>query len=167
LVQQNPVHVRISLPEEHALLRGTSGLQEVVLQDATGSREDTPGKITFTDSRLDVRTGTLTLRAVFDNQEGTLIPGRFVRIQVPLQVYPEAILIPTLAVGEGPEGPQVFVLTDEQTVKSRPVRLGPVVEDQQLILDGLESGEKIVVNGLVTLFDGASVRVPDNAEGGN
>lgn len=167
LVQRDPVHVHISLPQEHALLRGQSVLKEVQLLNSTGSQADTPGKITFTDSRLNERTGTLTLRTVFDNPKGKLIPGQFVRIRVPLQVYPEAILIPTLAVGEGPEGPQVFVLTGDHTVESRPVRLGPVIKDTHLILEGLEPGEKIVVNGLVTLFDGAPVQVPADAEGQN
>lgn len=167
MVQLDPVHVSISLPEEHALLRGQSDLMEVQLLSADGANEDRDGNITFTDSRLNQQTGTLTLRAVFDNPEGDLIPGQFVRIRVPLGVYPGAVLIPGVAVGEGPGGPQVFVLTDGQTVESRPVRLGPAVNDQRLILEGLSPGERIVVNGMVTLQDGAAVEVSENSEGRN
>lgn len=168
IVQQDPVHVRFALPESDAALqrmalqamaRGTANgeLREarVILPD--GALHPTPGDIDFTASTIDPQTGTVSARAVFANPDGALVPGQFVRVRVLLRSLESVAVIPDSAVGQGPQGPQVFVVDEEDLARSRSVELGPLVEGGRAILGGLEEGERVVVNGQVTLGDGAPV----------
>jgi membrane fusion protein (multidrug efflux system) len=103
---------------------------------------------------------------VFPNPDLALVPGQFVRVRVALERLEGVFVIDETAVGEGPEGAQVFVVDDQQVAHARPVRLGPVVEAGQVVLEGLAAGERLVVNGQVALRDGAPVTVAP-ADGGH
>jgi membrane fusion protein (multidrug efflux system) len=124
-----------------------------------GSWYPRDGSVDFTDSTIDQRTGTVTARAVFPNPERALVPGQFVRVRVALDELTDVLVIDETAVGEGPAGPQVFVIDAEQVAHARPVRLGPVVDAGQVILEGLQAGDRLVVNGQVALRDGTPVTV--------
>ncbi len=169
LIQQNPVHVRFSLPESDAALHREarrartrneeSALhrREVRLRLPDGEWYSEPGVLDFTDAAIDARTGTITMRAVFENPEGDLIPGQFVRVRVTLEELTGVFAIEPTAIGEGPEGPRVFILIEDDTVESRNVELGPVVDGRQIILSALEDGERLVVNGHAALQEGMTV----------
>ncbi len=169
LIQQDPVHVRFSLPESDAALHREarrartrneeSGLhrREVRLRLPDGEWYSEPGVLDFTDTTIDARTGTVTVRAVFENPDGDLIPGQFVRVRVTLEELTGVFAIEPTAISEGPEGPRVFILLEDDTVESRDVELGPVVDGRQVILSGLEDGERLVVNGHAALQDGMAV----------
>ncbi|MCC5858462.1 MAG: efflux RND transporter periplasmic adaptor subunit [Ectothiorhodospiraceae bacterium] len=176
LTQHDPVHVRFALPENdaavqrvarHAMVRGNDAghryAARIRLPD--GRRYPGQGEIDFTASTIDPRTGTVTARAVFPNPDGALVPGQFVRVTVGLQELEAVFLIDQRAVGEGPDGPQVFVVDDADTARVRALALGPVVDGRQVVLDGLESGDRVVVNGQVSLSDGAEVRSVQPAHG--
>lgn len=170
IVQHDPVHVRFALPEKDAalLLPGKAGKTRapqlnarVVLSD--GQLYGKTGTIDFTDSTVDPRTGTVQARAVFANPDAVLIPGQFVQVRMQLQMLPETVLIPETAVIQGPQGPSVFVIDDNDQAQMRPVSLGPVVQGQRAILEGITEGDRVVINGQVSLHPGMSVTVP-NAE---
>jgi len=176
IVQQDPVHVRFALPESdatlqrialQAMMRGTTNgqLREARLVLPDGSLHSTPGDIDFTASTIDPQTGTVSARAVFANPDGTIVPGQFVRVRLLLRSLESVAVIPESAVGQGPEGPQVFVVDEEEQARARPVELGPLVEGGRAILEGLAEGERVVVNGQVTLRDGVPV-APQEAEQG-
>ncbi|MGM0768753.1 MAG: efflux RND transporter periplasmic adaptor subunit [Pseudomonadota bacterium] len=174
IVQQNPIHVRFALPEDDASIQraareamsGQGGASDVeaVLVLATGEEYERKGKVDFTASTLDARTGTVSARAVFENPESQIIPGQFVRVRVQLQTLADAVTVPEKAVSEGPRGAQMFVVNDENQAEARGVVLGPVVEGRQVISEGLEAGERFVVSGLVNLQDGMEVKVADSEE---
>jgi membrane fusion protein (multidrug efflux system) len=176
IVQQNPVHVRFSLPESDAAIQraareamtDTASAEDVdaTLVMANGEVYDRTGTVDFTASTLDPRTGTVSARAVFPNPENQIIPGQFVRVRVQLQNLQGVVTVPEKAVTEGADGAQVFVVDDDNMARVRPVRLGPVVDGRQVLLDGLEAGETFITSGLVNLRDGSEVRVSDGGEGG-
>jgi membrane fusion protein (multidrug efflux system) len=166
LVQLNPIHVRFSLPEADAALRRTAVTATnsaasnipVNLLSADGTLYSLAGKIDFTASTVDQMTGTVVARAVFPNPDKLLVPGQFVRLQVLLQSFQDTILIPETAVVQGPQGPSVFVIADHSAA-FRPVTLGPVTNNGQVVLTGLSAGDLVVINGQVSLYPGAQVNI--------
>src|SRR5690554_7435927 len=137
VTQQDPIHVRFSLPERDAALqraarRAMSDDQAEAPREAwltlpDGSEFEERGQIDFTDSTIDPRTGSVSARAVFPNPEGLVVPGQFVRVRVLVQELDDVFLVPQEAVGQGPRGPRIFVVTDDQA-QARDVELGPIVE---------------------------------------
>ncbi|MBZ0330550.1 efflux RND transporter periplasmic adaptor subunit [Halomonas sp. ANAO-440] len=167
VTQQDPVHVRFSLPEGDATLQRTARRamaasggehqREALLILPDGSEYTESGIVDFTASTIDPRTGSVSARAVFPNADGDVVPGQFVRIKLKVQTLDDVFLIPQEAVGQGPEGARVFVVVDD-TAQSRTVELGPVVDSRQVVLAGLEPGDRLVVNGQVALQDGMPVQ---------
>ncbi len=159
ITQQDPVHVRFALPETDAAMRGDGRSRRAELLLPEGLKYPHPGDIDFTASVIDAQTGTVTARAIFPNPDQTLIPGQFVRIRIALQHLEGVFAVPEAAVGQGRETPHLFVLDDEDTAGIRPVRLGPVTDGRQIVLEGLNNGDRVVINGQVALRDGTPVNV--------
>lgn len=165
VVKQDPAHVIFALPERDAAMQRAAQIEDnslngsVTLLMADGAEYALKGAIDFTSSSIDNATGSITLRAVFDNPDRQLIPGQFVRIRLVLKHFTDEILLPSEAVGASAEGPQVLVVNEESKVEVRRVELGTVLGDRQIILSGVEPGERVVVNGQVGLRPGATVRV--------
>lgn len=174
IVQQDPVHVRFALPEDDATIQrtardamaGNTKKEDVkaVLVMADGTEYERAGRVDFTASTLDSRTGTVSARAVFDNPDSDIIPGQFVRVRVQLQNLEDVVTAPEKAITEGAEGARVFIVGDDSKAEARRVELGPVVDGRQVILSGLEAGERFVVSGLVNLRSGMEVKVADDAD---
>lgn len=177
--QLDPIHVRFSMPESDALLR-QADLRELTARGLTdeqlavarsvrlllpdGSVHPTPGNLDFTDSAVDPRTGTVSARAIFENPDYVLTPGQFVRVRVPVRLLRDVLLIPQDTVRHGRTGAQVFVIEDN-VVHARDVRLGPIVEGQQTILEGLAAEDQVVVSGLAALRDGLPVAIRSSGSG--
>ena len=140
-------------------LRDDDSEREARLVLPDGSEYARAGQVDFADRRIDPMTGSVQMRAVFPNPDSELIPGQFVRIRLALADYDNAILVDPTAVGQGPEGPQVFTIGEDNTASAQAVKLGPVIDGRQLILEGLEAGSQLVINGQVALRDGAAVQV--------
>ena len=175
IVQLDPVHVRFALPENDATIRraaregmARSGEKQNVsarLILADGNEYPLDGRIDFTASTLDPRTGSVSARAVFPNPEHVVVPGQFVRVRVELQSFEDVITVPEKAIAQSPEGPVVYVVDDEGKARARLAELGPVSNGRQIVFDGVEAGERFIVSGLSNLRDGAPVNVA-NAQGG-
>ncbi|KAB7627935.1 efflux RND transporter periplasmic adaptor subunit [Alkalilimnicola sp. S0819] len=176
VTQHDPAHVRFALPENDAAVQRlarramSAGAGEhsypARVRLADGQWYERAGTVDFTASSVDPRTGTVSARAVFDNPDGALVPGQFVRVRLVLQTLEDVFVIAPEAVGESAEGPRVFVMAQDDTVEARTVRLGPQVGDGQVILAGLQAGDRLVVNGQVALSDGATVRPRTAADEG-
>ncbi|MFO7706167.1 MAG: efflux RND transporter periplasmic adaptor subunit [Halopseudomonas sp.] len=170
ITPRDPIHIHFTLPTRdaalyRAALAGGAGrpVETGLLVDG-GRVFAHAGQLNFTDARIDPRTDSIPMRAVFPNPEGELLPGQFVRLQLPLQSFKGVVLIEPHSVSEGPAGPQVFTVetaeaSDAGTARSRPVQLGPVIEGLQVVTAGLATGDQLVVNGQVSLRPGSSVRV--------
>jgi membrane fusion protein (multidrug efflux system) len=129
----------------------------VELQYGNGAPFAGTGKIDAAANRVDAQTGTIQARAIFANQNGALLPGQFVRIVVKGVTLPNAIVIPTKAVTQGPQGPFAYVVDAEKKVEARPLQLGREINDGWVVDAGLKDGDTLIVDGLMRVRPGAPV----------
>ncbi|HUA38101.1 MAG TPA: efflux RND transporter periplasmic adaptor subunit [Candidatus Sulfopaludibacter sp.] len=115
------------------------------------------GQIESFDNHLNADTGSILLRAVFRNDEGSLTPGLFARIRIPLSNRHPALLVDERAIGTDQSQKFVLTLTPTNTVAYQPVQLGPLVNGQRVVQSGLLAGEEIVVDGLERVRPGMPV----------
>jgi membrane fusion protein, multidrug efflux system len=130
---------------------------EVVLAD--GSVFPNRGSISFADPSFSKETGTFLVRATFDNPDGTLKPGQFVRVHVLGATRPNAILVPQRAVQQGAKSHFVWVVGKEGKAEQRAVAPGDWIADDWVIEQGLQAGEQVVVDGAIRVTSGASLKV--------
>jgi len=128
---------------------------EVVLVDGTLYPER--GRITFTQPEYNAKTGTFLVRASVANPKGMLLPNQYVRARIHGAVRPNAILVPQRSVQQGPKGAFVWILDRENKVQQRPVTTGAWHGDDWFINEGVQPGERVVVDGAYTLTPGAQV----------
>jgi multidrug efflux system membrane fusion protein len=116
------------------------------------------GHLAFVDNQIDVTTGTVKLRALFDNKDDSLFPQQFVNARLTVDTMKDAVVAPNAAIQQGAQGPFVYVVNDD-TVGVRQIRTGPVDGQRTAILSGLKTGEHVVIDGVDRLRDGAKVAV--------
>ena len=151
--------------EAGELQRSGEGAQVgLVLED--GSRYEHTGTLQFSDVTVNPGTGSITLRAIFPNPDSMLLPGMFVRAELEQGVQPEAVLLPQIAVRRDAQGKaSVLVVTAENTVEVRPVEAPRVVGNRWMITEGLQPGDKVIVEGLQKVRPGQAVSaVPAGAQ---
>jgi RND family efflux transporter MFP subunit len=115
------------------------------------------GRIDFAAITVDPSTGTLLLRAIVPNKDRAMLPGLFARVRVPIGHDREALLVPEVALGTDQQGRYVLVVNDRNVVERRAVRVGPLVGTQRVVDEGLNGGERVVVNGLMRAIPGREV----------
>ena len=119
------------------------------------------GTLTTYDSQVDITTGTIRMRATFDNPKGVLFPQQFVNVRLLIDTLKGVALAPNAAVQVGPTGHFVYLLNADDTVTKRDVVTGPSDGKSTTITSGLSAGDKVVIDGVDRLRDGAKVRVVD------
>jgi len=128
----------------------------VLLADARAG--EFKGKLDFAENRLDQATGTMRVRARFDNKDGVLQPGMFGRINVRGSDEHEGVLLPDAAIGADQNRRIVFLVDDKGLVSAKQITLGPRIDGYRVIRDGLKGDETVVVNGLVRVRPGVTVK---------
>jgi len=172
--QVDPIWVTFSLSENDVLkYRGEEArgqlvspkekAYEVEVELGDGSIFPERGRITFADAELNQQTGTFLVRATFPNPKDLLRPGQFVRARVHGAMRPKAILVPQRAVQQGGKGHFVWVINAENKAEQRPVVVGDWLENDWFITEGLNAGDRVVVDGGLTLRPGEPVMVMDRA----
>ena len=131
---------------------------------ANGSVHPAKGKFVFIDRAVDTKTGTLRVRAEFANAEKLLRPGMFGRIKIDLGVRPDSILVPERAVAELQGKNFVWVVGSDNKTSQRAVKVGELIGSNVLILEGLKPGDRIVVEGLQKVREGAVVTPVTDAQ---
>ncbi len=132
----------------------------VRLRLSDGTDYPLPGTLEFADIDVEQATGSITLRAQFPNPDGQLLPGMYVRGQVGQGIRQQALLVPQAAVDRSPKGEaQAWVVDADGKARLRVFRTARAVGNQWLVLDGIASGERVVVAGAQGLADGMPVRV--------
>ena len=168
--QIDPVYVNFSFTEaEHlkfnaAVAQGrlrlpADGKFDVKLKLADGGEYARAGKVDFTDVRVDPVTGTIEARAIVPNPQGVLRPGQFARVVLSGGQRPDALVIPQRAVLEGPKGKMVLIVNAQNVVEPRPIEVGDWTGADWVILNGLKSGDRVIVDGMIKAPPGASVKV--------
>jgi membrane fusion protein (multidrug efflux system) len=152
--------------QEGQLRRDGTGGSEVQLTLADGTRYPLPGKLQFRDVSVDPTTASVTLRMVFPNPDGVLLPGMFVRAAVKEGVNEEAILIPQQTVARDPKGnPYALVVDAAGKVAQRKLTLDRAIGDQWLVNSGLAPGDHVIAEGMQKVRAGVAVKEVPFADG--
>jgi multidrug efflux system membrane fusion protein len=163
ITQIQPISVIFTLPEDNlrpVLRRLNSGVKlPVTAFDRSGANKLDTGRLETVDNQIDTTTGTVKLRAVFDNAEQALFPNQFVNIQLLVDTLRGADLVPNAAIQRGAPGTFVYVVKPDETVAAQPVTLGPGDNQRVAVTKGLEPGQLVVTDGADRLKDGAKVRL--------
>ena len=156
-----PISVAFAIPESRLSdLRSymSRGALRVTATPQHGEGAAT-GRITFIDNSVDQNTGTIRIKGTFPNEDGLLWPGQFVNVVVTLTTDPEAIVVPSVAVQTGQQGPYVFAVKEDQSVDMRPVTVARVRGAESVIASGLRPGETVVLDGQLRLVPGGRISV--------
>ena len=130
---------------------------KVELQFGDGAVYPHGGTVDTRSRTVDPRTGTILIRAIFPNADGNLLPGQFVRVKLTGIVMPNAIVVPTAAISQGPLGPFVYLIEKDNVARARQVRIYRELPDGVIVRKGLETGDRIVVDGVIRVRPGAVV----------
>ncbi|GIW44560.1 MAG: RND transporter [Candidatus Binatia bacterium] len=160
--QMHPIRVAFTIREADLPQVLSQSAKGTLFADARPSADGGPvlrGRVEFIDNQVDRATGTVLLKASFDNQSEVLWPGQFVPIELEIDRVPGALLIPRVALQTGQEGPFVFILEGDQTVRVRPVEVAFETAGHVVVRGGVRPGEWVVTEGQFRLTDGARVEV--------
>ncbi|MEP9365955.1 MdtA/MuxA family multidrug efflux RND transporter periplasmic adaptor subunit [Xanthobacter sp. VNH20] len=169
ITQIKPITVLFSLPEDkvpQVLKRLNSGADlPVVVYDRNRRAALATGKLVTIDNQVDVTTGTVKLKAQFDNADEALFPSQFVNVDLLVDTLTNVTVIPSAAVQRGAPGTYVYLVQPDNTVSVRKVTLGPSDASRIVVTQGLAPGDKVVVDGADKLREGAKISEPDAAAG--
>jgi multidrug efflux system membrane fusion protein len=160
--QLAPIAVAYSVPEDglEEIRAAVAAHQASVTVSENASGLVRPGgRVEFVDNAVDPTTGTITLKAVFPNDDHSLWPGRFVQVVTQVGVDHDALVVPAAAVMTGQTGSTVYVVKPDQTVELRTVTVARVAGDQTLLAGGVAAGETIVTDGQLRLLPGAKTEI--------
>lgn len=159
----NPITVVFTIPEDNIPEVMQQLVAGKVLSAKAFDREQNRllavGKLLTIDNQIDQTTGTVKLKADFQNDNYNLFPNQFVNIMLLVKTIPNAIIIPTAAVQNGSQGPFVYLLNNDQTVSIQAIKVGINYGNYTQVVSGLSSGQIVVTEGTDKLTDGAAVTV--------
>jgi len=161
ITQSAPIYVTFSVPEKDLMrIRQSPGSEGMVTQVVIPGDESNPvmGKLSLVDNTVDVATGTVRLKATFQNDDRRLYPGQFVNVVLTLGTLTQAIVVPAQAVQIGQDKSFVYVVKSDMTVEARTVKTGTTIDNVTVIEGGLKPGEQVVTDGQLRLIPGAKVQ---------
>jgi len=168
LVSVNPIYASFNA-DERVVMRALQsngvdatalrGIERIPVQMGTTMTDGTPyrGGLQLIDNQVDVRSGTVRVRAKFDNADGTLMPGQFARIRMGHAEPQQALMVSERAVGTDQDKKFVIVVDADNKASYREITLGETAEGLRVVTSGLKEGERIVVKGLQRVRPGAVV----------
>ena len=165
VTQLDPMSVLFTVPEDNvAPINQQIGAGATLVVDAydrSQTTKITSGTLATVDNVIDVSTGSVKLRAMFDNKDGKLFPNQFVNVRLVVNTLHDQTLIPLPAVQRGSDGTYVFIVNPDKTVSTRTVKLGVQEGEKVAVTEGLAPGDTVVVQGADRLRDGAQVTIPE------
>jgi membrane fusion protein, multidrug efflux system len=187
--QVKPIYVEFSVPEQMlpAIRRSMSEEKDLtVVATIPSGNDSTPiarsgpmqlndsttddkehsavGRLTFINNEVDVKTGTIFLKAVFSNEDEILWPGQFVNVVLTLDTQRNAMLVPNSAIQEGQTGRYVYIVKPDLTVETRPIVVGRRLDRESVIEKGLDRGERVVTSGQLSLAPGIKVELKNEVD---
>jgi len=169
LTQTHPIYVVFAVPSAHLAQiyphwsRGDALTVQALDRDG---KVLASGKLAAVDNQIDTSTGTIRIKAQFDNSNDALFPDQFVTARLKMDTLSGATLVPAASVQRGAPGTFVYVVNADNTVSLRKLSLGPASGELVSVQDGVQPGEKVVIDGLDKLRDGAQVAlIADNIRG--
>lgn len=169
ITQLDPAYVNFSASEaEYVELRDLNRARDkpltedditVTLQFGDGTAYPVKGRLNVSSSTVDPRTGTIQIRSIFPNPDGVLLPNQFVRVLLTGVTVPNVFLIPQQAVSQGPQGPFVYVINPASNgVIVKPIKFDRETKDGWIVREGLNDGDKIIVDGVMRVRPGGPVK---------
>jgi len=162
--QVSPIFVNFSVPEQHLpAIRRLSASHKLAVRVES---KDDPGRsaegtLSVIDNTVDSTTGTIHLKATFENRDGMLWPGQFVTAILTLDTIDNATVVPAEAVQNGQQGQYVYAVGADNAVQIRPVQVERAIGNRMIISKGVAPGDTVVVDGMLMLFPGAHVKPVD------
>ncbi|HIG26654.1 MAG TPA: efflux RND transporter periplasmic adaptor subunit [Verrucomicrobiales bacterium] len=172
LIVEDPIHVYFSVPERvlipflgKAIHLKTNQFEPppVKLELADGTIYEKPGRWDFMDNQVDSKTGTISMRAVFPNENGQLLSGLYGKILIPRTVT-NAVLVADLSIQRDLGGTFVMVVDSDNKVDGRYVEIGTKVDDQRIITEGLTGDERVIIRGIQRARPGIKVTPVSSSE---
>src|SRR5579859_6619953 len=159
--QIEPIYVSFAIPEQQlAELKQYSNTKSLKVDAAPqGGTQHFQGRLTFIDNSVDLTTGTIKLKATFDNAAHVLWPGQFADVKLTLKSQPNAVVVPTAALQTSQNGTYVYVVNQDLTAQPQPVKVGWNVGEDTVIASGLQPGQRVVTDGQLRLTPGAKVDI--------
>ena len=163
ITQLQPISVIFTLPQD-LLPRIAAAQRGEALGVTAFARDDKTelgqGVLELVDNEIDPTTGTIKLKARFDNPDKALWPGEFVNVRLQVGTVHNALTVDSRVVQRGPKGTYAYVITPGSTVEMRPVEVGQDYRGQALVTKGLSADERVVVDGQLRLQQGSKVTIP-------
>ncbi len=160
--QVRPIYVSFAVPEQYLPEVRRHNAAAPLRADVVPADPQAPhpaGRLAFIDNAVDPSTGTIRMRAQFDNDDARLWPGQFVNLSLELYQEPDAIVIPARAVQNGPEGQYVYVVGDDMLAQMRRIRVQRTDSERAVIAEGLTKGERVVTRGQLRLGPNTRVQI--------
>ena len=172
IVQMDPIYVYFNLSENQVLRikqalaetgRTIEQVKDVEIDIGLQNEDGYPhkGRLDYVSPEVDPSTGTLLVRALFENKDLALLPGLFTRVRVPVQKLPGALLVAETAIGSAQQGSYVLVVGKDNVVEQKIVTTGQLVGQYRVIESGLQAGDKVVVGGIQRAVPGSKVEPED------
>jgi multidrug efflux system membrane fusion protein len=162
--QLKPIRVQVSLPQQHfqtlrdAMAQGDVTVTASKQGEAGDAATIATGTLDYIDNAVDATTGTFVTRAGFANEDERLLPGMFVTATLSLGGSASVLTVPEVAVQRGQAGDYVFVIVGEKALK-REVSVARLQDGLAVIAQGIEAGERVATDGLLSLSDGSVVKL--------
>jgi len=160
----DPMSVLFTVPEDNVsdILEQVNAGNTLTVDayDRSQTNKITSGTLATVDNQIDTTTGSVKLRAIFDNKNGKLYPNQFVNVRLLVNTLHDQTIVPLPAIQRGADGTFVFVVSPDKTVNQRAVKTGVQDGEKIAITEGLEPGDTVVIDGADRLRDGAQVSIP-------
>ncbi|MDP3873542.1 MAG: MdtA/MuxA family multidrug efflux RND transporter periplasmic adaptor subunit [Methyloversatilis sp.] len=165
ITQEAPISVVFSLPAPELPAVRAAIAQRGGLAVEAWDRENrsvlTTGTLRILDNQIDVATGTVKAKAMFENRDDVLFPNQFVNVRVRVDTVSAAVVVPVTAIQRSASGTFVYVVGDDLTVAMRPVKTGTLAGELQQVTEGVQPGERVVTDGVDRLREGDKVKIDD------
>lgn len=163
ITQVHPIYVQFVVAENYLdMLRASvqKGQKvQVTAWDRSEKKQLATGYVEALDNQIDTHTGTLKLKAIFENLDDALFPNQFVNVRLNAQTIQNAINIPTDAIQNGAKGAYVYIINKDNKAEIRMLKLGMSSNGQTEILEGLQGNERVVLEGIDRLSEGKEAQV--------
>jgi multidrug efflux system membrane fusion protein len=159
--QVTPIWVSFGVPEQYldAIRRNSANRKlTVTVAPKDSPNQSVQGALSVIDNTVDTSTGTIKLKATFENQNHLLWPGQYVNVSLTLDTKANATVVPSEAIQAGQKGQMIFVVKRDQTVEARVVTTGAMRNGKVVVENGVSAGETVVTDGQLRLFPGARVQ---------
>ncbi|EHP38741.1 secretion protein HlyD [Cupriavidus basilensis OR16] len=167
ITQIQPIAVLYTIPEDNlpSVLKRLHAGETIPVQawDRQARNRLAEGTLLTTDNQIDTTTGTVKLKAIFQNQDGLLFPNQFVNMRTRVDTIEDATVVPVAAIQRGQQGTFVYVVDDSSKVKVQVVALGPSDGERTVVTKGLQPGQRVVTDGADRLKEGMTVETVDPA----